>query len=335
MAQTLTPEILRYHVQDHLMDASACPHGEVCFKALDPDEYAGLVQVVNGNNHRELSNRLARLGNHDLCIMTVGSDGKQERHSQSRAELAIVHTGALRFDPQLEIARALHEDVTNYNLEATEVRRLDEPELVLSYAFGNPNSVYPDRLLNSSFVVGNRDIWLRTRRQVLSEMSGESSVSARIRRHLRKQVQLYRQALERGTYAGHTIFNQEDGVMFYDEDPLHYRVAIKMSHLRLVQRHLDRLVAHGLVNNNLTIEQTSAELPAETTVRIAYLADAGLIKEGVDAGELIYGYEWCLQQYHLCQQRFKQRRTLSEVHFDKEVFASISELLYNFSVMSR
>lgn len=331
----VTKQSLSAHVQGHLRGISDCQQGEVCFKALDPNEYAGLVQVVNEETQRLLEGQLDEYGGPGVCIMTVGSDGKKERHSQSHIELAVVYSvDQLSFDPYKDFSNALKDTDHGYSSDVLEVRDLNEQGQFLSHAFGNTEAVYPDRLLNSSLIAGDERLWVAVRRQVMEEMSADSPASSRVRRHMRRQVQLYRQALQRGLYAGNTIFDAEKGEMYYDEDPNDYRAGIKMSHLRSVQRHLDRLTAKAIRLQRLPIDQGALELPTSTEERIRYLASLGVIDNIDDIEAVIFAYQWSLQWYHLSQQRFKESRSSAVVHFDADIFREVCEVINQFTTLS-
>src|SRR6266516_6458312 len=61
---------------------------------LSPQEYVGLMDAINRNTIADLKGDLVDFpANYaSLCFTVTGSDGKLERHPQSRTELVIFYT---------------------------------------------------------------------------------------------------------------------------------------------------------------------------------------------------------------------------------------------------
>src|SRR3989344_6835857 len=58
---------------------------------LSPTEYVGMIQSSNHDTQQDLRGVLKKLPlEKDQCLVVAGSDGKGERHSQSKTEFVVI-----------------------------------------------------------------------------------------------------------------------------------------------------------------------------------------------------------------------------------------------------
>jgi len=291
------------------------------------DEYLGLLTCVNENYLRSTRGVLAPMCTEldrfcPYSLITVGSDGKKERHPQSRTEIVYLFAKQ-EMAPSAETILNIFKQTTghDYFYETSEgqpmVVCLDQ-KTPLSYAFNNPRLVYPDRILNSVLVLGDENIHLKSRLKVLEEMTGPEG--GKIRREMRQQRNEYGKACRAATYRGKTLFDSDIGMQYYDESQEGYALGFKTSFLRLMQRTLDLLVNDGIKKYEIDIRQMR-EMPTSTVDRIRYLQKIGWIKSGnkgvVAAQE---SYLWFLREYHKAQEAYKNRGTGVNVPYNSSEF---------------
>ncbi len=306
------------------------------FIDFNPIEYQGLLITVNLNYQEELRKSLSPFLEGKLsgiCLILPGSDGKQERHCQSKTEITIL--GLERNSAQTMrdiLVQALKE--TSFSFEGDIYTGLPEIKLLLddnylSYAYGNPNLVYPDRILHSAFLLGNRVLYTGALLRVLDELK-----NPRIIEKLKDQLKSYRKAIETGFYRHQPIFDAEKGVQYYEEneDPKLLRLGFKPAFLRAVQRKLDLLTRKGLVSNQDLEEKIKNQYLSglsNTLERIEFLSALGLIPQEM-AIPLIEAYYWFLQRYHEAQDQYKKTRRLVELPFDKDLFNKHQQTILEF-----
>jgi len=303
---------------------------------LKPNEYAGLVETVNDNMLALYRAHLASLSfPPDACIVAVGSDGKCERHEQSRSEFRILHTtGTVNAS---SLSRDIIDLLYPQNIQLDPAGRVETVSLTgdapISYAFGNPNLLYPDRTLNARFVIGNPETFSRARTRVLAEMTADHDAGRRIRKRMKDQLSDYRKAAM-GVFRGVRTFVADEAtgryVQFYNEDPSEYAVGFKSSMLRAVQRKLDLLTGHGIRERGWHIPELAAAIPTATIERIDFMAQRGLITPETNA-VLTEAYAWFLQQYHRAQHQYKKTRTCVGVPFPPKRFAQHRTVILRFT----
>ena len=281
----------------------------------------------------------------DQCLVLLGSDGKRERHAQSKTDLAIVQrtNGATNLT-----ARGLMEwfdrthienftDIFDLQLhEEPEVKQVGNPELYLSDAYpyvykGVNRRIYPDRALNTVFIMGNEDVYMEARRQVLTEMTANHQRSGSIRRELTKQWKTYRETMQSGLYRDRATFTLEPPVQYYDEDLEVYSTGFKIGFLRTMQRFLDIATVVGIREGFFTVDEAALDLPTSCPERIQFLASKGLFTDSILTERAIDSYLWFLQQYHFAQEQYKNERTPIALPFNKDDFLAHSHVLDEFT----
>lgn len=281
----------------------------------------------------------------DQCLVLLGSDGKRERHAQSKTDLAIVQrsktpgnltpSGLMDWFDQTHIEN--FKDVFDLQLhDEPEVKEIGNPDLYISDAYpyiyqGVNRRIYPDRALNTVFVLGNEDVFVEARRQVLNEMTANHKRSGTIRRELVKQLKSYRKTMETGLYRDRPTFTVEPPVQFYDEDLEVYSTGFKIGFLRTVQRFLDVATIVGIREGYFTIDEAVTELPTSCPERIQYLASKGLFTDEILTERSIDAYLWFLQQYHFAQEQYKNERTPIALPFSQEDFTAYAGILEEFT----
>jgi hypothetical protein len=169
------------------------PSPEFCVYDLDPHEYMGCVMMINEEFMSEYRRALSDVGLlPSQAIIVVGSDGKRERHSQSKTEFVLLGTAA---EPAFDLQR-IGMALAEYNKMIVSVYgRPPELRLVggetLSYVRNNRQIVYPDRILNSSLVVGNPATQTAARHEVMKELTADGPEGKRIREKMEDQLKTY------------------------------------------------------------------------------------------------------------------------------------------------
>lgn len=303
-----------------------------CFN-LSPNEYAGLVLVCCQNRRNELTNKFnslfpESLGLKDkLAIIMVGSDGKEERHPQSKTELVILfQNGEDNLTKIISILNGLNDP----SLLIEEFRNLDNPDEILSFHINNPQSIYPDRILNSVLVWGNNKIHQEARKKVVSEMIEDSSRGKKIREAIKGQLYTHKKTIITGKYRGQIVFDSENQCYFESNDPKELRYGFKMGPLRAVQRKLDLLTIEAFKRGLVTIDNIE-NLPTDTVSRIEFFANIGLIDKDF-AQSLIEAYLWFLREYHRIQEEFKQsdRTQVITLPYNQEEFNQYIKIIKDF-----
>jgi len=184
------------------------------YRNLSLDEYRGLVKTIAQNRKQELQVLfdllIEKFGGNNWCLILVGSDGKQERHPQSKTEVVLLCRDSKPKDEMKETIKCLISPSTD-PIEFEEIKTLDNKEDPFSFYNGQSDRCYPDRILNSNFLLGDDDIFIQARRQVLLEMSEQGKLGKKIREELRTQLKGYKKALISGQYRHQIIFDENQG----------------------------------------------------------------------------------------------------------------------------
>lgn len=297
-------------------------------------DYDGLVRFINEQNLNILRDMLPKLPK-GICVILIGSDGKIEKHPQSKKDIVIIGKSINNaFSWSKKIKEHLY---INFPQESFDYGRHGFPEhkainsSILSYAFGNKQDVFPDRVLNSLLVAGDKEIYRMARLQTLQEMGGNDELGKRIIRHMHKQLEAYKKACKTGCYRGLTIFNLDTNRQIYNEGNIY---GFKLAFIRGVQRKIDIIIAEAITQKRLDpITCIQEEMPTNTVERLRYLFDKDLIPSCSIRG-LIDAYRWFLQRYHEIQETYKNKRKKVEVDFDPLLFKCYSDIILDFITTS-
>lgn len=299
---------------------------------LPPLEYLGLVETICETTQQSYRRHLARFEScDDIAIIVVGSDGKKERHTQSKTEFVVIEEDEHDQDIAEELQRylrrytPLHLDAGPHNHIDTKRLWRDDP---ISFAFDDRHLVYPDRVLNASFIVGNPRVAELARLRVLQEMIGDNRTGKRIRGTIKDQLSEYREAIESGVSRRIPVFSPKDYLQWYDEKtPI--RPGFKPAFLRAVQRKCDLLLIQTLLHRGLSIGDAVNLYPSETFDKFSFFADMGMIDQ--DQSENVgFAYTWFLREYHRVQELYKRRRMLVRLPFDPDEFSCFKEVILQF-----
>jgi hypothetical protein len=305
---------------------------------LAPEEYYGCVYTINENRRLTLAEKFdgVPLDLRTHAIILTGSDGKSERHTQSKTEMTILTTNT-EGNPAASMANWYKNkygadfnerfDVSPTGLPEVKVVPGDaESSPSLAYAYGDRNLVYPDRVLNSQLLLGNESILSSAKRQVLAGITADDEAGRRIRKEIESQGRAATKGLTSGEYRHATIFFLEPPQQYYDEDRQHYSVGFKLAGLRPVQRMIDLLTIRAIRSKGLAIED-AISFPTNTVARVEALSERGLAP---DASKLIPAYQWFLQQYHVAQDHYKATRSGVKVPFNKDDFLTHRDAVVDF-----
>ncbi len=280
----------------------------------------------------------------DQCLVLLGSDGKRERHAQSKTDIAIVQRsspGNLSSQGFMDSFDRTH--IKNFTevfdlqlFEEPEVKTVGDPTLMVSDAYpyvfaGEKRRIYPDRMLNTVYLLGNQDVYTEARRQVLREMTDNDKRSGVIRRELVKQLKSYRKCMETGLYRDRPTFTQDPPFQYYDEDPEIYSTGFKIGFLRTMQRFLDIAVVVGIQQGFFSIDEAVVNLPTTSPDRITYLCGKGLFNGAKRCEGAVDSYLWFLQQYHFAQELYKRTRHKVKLEFDAGEFQTQMTVMEEFT----
>lgn len=295
-----------------------------CFE-LNPQEYFGLLRVINQSRRKSLNESLRRIELDDFlkdkALILTGSDGKEERHPQSKTEMII-----LTKDPIDEPSQSLiFANIKGLNQEIGEIEIKSLNSSVLSFYQNQEEFIYPDRVLNGFFLLGNQSLFYQARLQVLQEMISDDEVGRKIREAMKSQLKSYRKAMREGKYRNHQIYmiDEDWGYQYYleAEDWRQNRMGFKMGPLRAVQRKLDILTVNGLRAGIFNAEDLASSLPSNTIDRFDFFSQKGLLTVK-QAENFSLAYLWFLREYHKAQEQFKRsdRTSMISTPFNPQEF---------------
>lgn len=306
------------------------------FSKLDPAEYYGLVtDAINFNSLEDIARRLESIDLPQGVLLAVaGSDGKLERHTQSKTELIVIQenenlNGAAILQDFFgkERYRELFDTGPD---DVIDTKNLDQ-DTPLSYAFGNPKELYPDRTLNALPIyplsANGLDLYFRLRMRTLEEISE----SKRVKDKMKEQLASYRRSMNTGQYRRIPIFDTDQHVQYYSEMWPAYSMGFKTGFLRTVQRKLDLLTIE--LGKFKTWGEVAYEMPTTTLGRLDYLSKVGIISTE-DMTTTSEAYAWFLQQYHHIQEKYKQNNEPTELSYDPKSFKTYRLSVERFSSLN-
>lgn len=303
------------------------------YLGLLPMEYYGLVKdVINVNTIEDTSRLLERIKLPDgVVIATAGSDGKLERHTQSKTELIVIQkSSSLQGDELLknffekeQLAKLFDTGPSNQ----IDTKNLDE-STPMSFAFNDSNTIFPDRTLNMLPIhptdENSLDVFFQARERTLIEMSSDKRIKSRLKSQLRE----YKRAMRTGQYRNIPLFDTENSEQYYSEAWPAYTTGFKVPFLRTVQRKLDVLTTQ--LGNGKDWSIIARELPTSTLDRIDYLAKSNIIPLS-SATKASEAYAWFLQEYHCIQETYKQSEAPMKLVYDPLLFETHKKSIESFS----
>mgnify|MGYP000855548457 FL=1 len=303
--------------------------------SLSEPEYNGLLKIMAENQRDSFRREWETLtsSNEQLwqrkpyCLILPGSDGKGERHPQSKTEIILLLEEG-NFSLEEEIGKKAEAMSREGSISGSvETKIAGNKEAPLSFFEHSPSHVYPDRVLNSYLLAGDRQLYLRARQQVLEEMTGK-----KIKEAMRDQLRQYKKVIRTGEYRNLKVFSEEEGEQYYFEshETKRIRFGFKVGFLRAVQRKLDLETVRWLESGKEGVDFLAQNLPTSTVERIAYFAQRGLFDQNF-ALNLQKAYLWFLKNYHYAQETFsRDKGRVAVVPFSQERFAVEKEVITNF-----
>jgi len=273
-----------------------------CYDNLPPKEYTYLLQVIALNRREKIKGLfmpfVEQLKTKEWTFILTGSDGKEERHPQSITEIILLYKNSdLNIGPQITIfLDQLGEDII-----LDEERKVSDSSLSFYKGILEKQFCYPDRILDAAFLLGDPNLFIEAKRQVLQEMID----NPKVKEAMKDQLRTYRQTLERGIYRGQVVFDERQQYYYESNNFSETRMGFKMGPIRAVQRALDLLILESIKNNDLSIEEVASNCPSNTCERIEFLMKKGLIDSNL-GDRLIKAYSWFLREYHRIQEMYKE-----------------------------
>jgi hypothetical protein len=307
---------------------------KLCYHLLNQEEYYGLVKNIAEIRKQkliELFNPLVNeFGSNDWFLITVGSDGKQERHPQSKTEIVFL------YKDNIGKAKGLinkMNNLINYSsekIEFNEIKPVGDPNILLSFYKNQPNDCYPDRVINADFLLGENNLFIEAKRQVLFEMTGDNKQSKEIREKMNSQLRSYIKTLRSGQYRGQVVFDQNQQYYFETDNWKSFKTGFKMGPIRATQRKLDLLFVNMIREDRLTIDEVATTCRSNTFERIEFLVGKGIIEQQ-KGKNISQAYLWFLKEYHQIQELFKDNHQ-SQVScpFDPQDFEEYKQIILNF-----
>ena len=305
---------------------------------FNPKEYDRLIKAKNKNNIARVAKDLENYPmNEGICFAVTGSDGKLERHLQSKTELIIFlqkisspYESAKEFSKWYEEAHGapigtFYVVDKKIGLPETKIISNDTP---LSYFWGEEATIYPDRTLNATFVSGNQKLLNSAKQQVLEEATADNKVGQIIRKKMKGQLKNYRINLEKGVFHNSQTFtvNVDPPLQYYNENPESYTVGFKTSALRATQRETDLLTIHAIRSGALSIKEASL-FPTNTVERINELKENQIIPKELP---IDISYRWFLQKYHLAQEKYRTSLSPVAAPFSKGEFMQHKQVVLKY-----
>ncbi|OGK30051.1 hypothetical protein A3F29_03440 [Candidatus Roizmanbacteria bacterium RIFCSPHIGHO2_12_FULL_33_9] len=311
------------------------------YTTLTDLEYLDTVRQENKVYRADIIDKLNGL---DLpqgaCLALSGSDGKSEKHIQSLPELILIIDSeedrflALKVVEWYDQKYGSGSYVKEFD---TAAKGMPEVKVVFSdlpisntneLEFGGSGfSLYPDRILNSSFIKGDEESHLRAKIKTLQEMA-----TTKIVRGLKDQIRDYKRPLHTGFYRGEAVFSVDDNEKtvseYYDEHEGAYTVGFKIPFLRSVQRKLDILTAQLLRSGKISsIDEFAKLYPSNTLERMSFLSEYVDI---TGLNDLKNAYLWFLRAYHQAQEEYKTTQKRIVAKFDMQEFIRHREAVLRF-----
>jgi len=311
-----------------------------CYQQLSLIEYYGLVKNIAENRRQELqilfNLLIKKFGDKDWSLILVGSDGKQERHPQSKTEVVLVYkdkqTKDQNADKMAQVIKTLTYQATD-PIEFSEIKVLADKngENPLSFYNNQPHQCYPDRILNADFLLGDDAVFIQAKRKTLLEAVEEGKLGKTIREELKKQLKVYKKTLTSGQYRHQIVFDENNQYYFETDDWRNVRTGFKMGPIRAVQRRLDLLTLNAVRCGKLIINELVADCPSNTCERIEFLVKRGVIDQKQEK-IIVEAYLWFLREYHRIQELFKNsnRQSLISCQFDEKEFERHRKALIDF-----
>lgn len=305
-------------------------------------EYLNQIRKENMRNMVNITKDLERYPYNNTCFAVTGSDGKLERHMQSRTEIIIIYKNSHSSEGVSKNFSKWYEITHNRPSEDLYIvdkdRKLPELKNIygnvpLSYFCGNKEIIYPDRILNAIPVYGNQELLRIAKEKVLEESSSETKLGQEIRKKMKAQLKDYRHNLEKGIFHHNLTFDLSiiPPLQFYDESKESYTVGFKSSGLRSVQRELDLLTIHAIRSKALTIND-AASLPTNTVDRIDKFKKNNIIPNELQIDD---SYIWFLRNYHSLQEKYGRNKSRAAVPFSKDEFIQNRQTILKFLDLSR
>jgi hypothetical protein len=307
---------------------------------LSPPEYMGFLASITENHLLLWYSIFSGFPTNRSCILVTGSDGKGERHPQSNTNFIVLHDGSQEAIGDLALLRRFVKDdvgLTDEKIGTSPIASCYEEKVLgepdhhpLSFAYGNPNTAYPDRVLNAVVIGGNQDLYLQARQQLLEEICKNSPVAKKTRRQMSEQLRRYKKAIITGIYDRLPLFDERRGIQFYCEENGSLQMGFKSAFLRAVQRKLDIITIRAVHKGVVTIKEIVYDAPFFTPDRISFFTNKNIIGSQ-QAEQIIEAYIWFLQQYHRIQELYKNTKQKKAAPYDRELFDYYRKAIWEFT----
>lgn len=269
------------------------------------------------------------------AAVVVGSDGKMERHAQSKHEIVLIADEPYKPDYIRRLQQHLlrHGFYIDSGYTVLIESKIFQETTPFSYVEGYRNLVYPDRILNARVVAGDLSIYTEARKRCLHELAGFHPESKHIVREVKNQVKGAHKVCKTGYSRGVPQFSEATGEQFYDEKVKPGMFGFKTGPMRLTQRQLDLLTAELMRQSSAEqIERYAIELPTNTCERLDYFGRIGFLDVAL-ANRVSQAYTWFMLQYHLAQENYKTSGIMAIVPFDQSQFIMYRQQLFDFETL--
>lgn len=299
------------------------PLGEDVY-GLEPRRYLDVIMQQNRTWHDSLRGLLGFIPSYSpYALAVVGSDGRLERHEKQGTDIIAITKSPDAY-PYWDLGTYLGQygfHIEDCDTNVYDISQVERLSVVQGLRGGK---VFPDYLLYSDPIAGDKGLWVSARERVLFELQ-DPKIHRDIRQRNRKE---YAKAAKTGTYSKLPVFDVIDGVQYYQEDESHaIQLGFKIPFLRLVQSWLDLKTIDYIDYfkfDQKIIKSLSEYMPTSTSDRLCFLGQHGGINQEWE--DIYQAYGWFLREYHYAQEqyiKFGRRESL----FDIEEFAYYSQVL--------
>ncbi len=288
-----------------------------------PSHYDDVLAAYNDSFHARIAEQLQgyfpELSDQACAIAFTGSDGRKEKSPRSLVELVVLHEGS---EKQKKIEEIVNDYVRN-NPEydpTVEIKDISQ-DLCIAYQ-GNSQIIFPTRVLDATYLVGNPYIFQEYKKSLFTELEGSKGKIL-----LKKFESRRRESRFELTRKNSRRSFGEDGILYFDDDRVK---ATKYSHLRPVQYKLAADIFKSIRNENLD-EKSIRDLPRRTINRLGHLFSENRLRLGSqELSDVCEAYSMSLYWFHCAEERFVyQGESMTQV--DAQELQEVSRIIERFS----
>lgn len=244
-------------------------------------------------------------------LLLVGSDARRENAPHSEFEFCIItDNDSIGIDIQKAILdhscanRKAFSMYPSHRIPTSdaiiEIKNLNQPRVDPSYVIsgynGNPEHIWPDRVLHSQLVWGNPDLLSQAKKQVLLELSSMPKLTQKLARQGKNFADIAESGVSRRKGKLQRHFSLDDEKIFFRPDE--YVLGLKYSVIRLVQNILltSQIQSRDVMDDGNTLYLLERLFSHMTTLY----------------QDVAQAYAKSLHMYHLQQQKYYETKSTAQ-----------------------